>query len=117
MEENKPGSLLKSLAQFAATASLFAVIVTNSPVVTANSRSGKFHIPGCKYGEKIEKRNRIYFSNPEEAVTRGYKPCRDCLSPGPVHIRYQHEPGGKGKINSGDSLQKSPNPAPGKGSM
>ena len=44
------------------------------------SKKGKvFHRRGCKVGNRISKRNRVYFSTQEEAIKQGYKPCRVCI--------------------------------------
>lgn len=38
----------------------------------------KFHQPGCRYGERIEAGQRVYFSSAEEAQQKGRTPCPIC---------------------------------------
>ena len=37
------------------------------------------HKVGCPIGERIKKKNRIYFSTTKEANRRGYKNCKVCI--------------------------------------
>lgn len=40
--------------------------------------SNKYHIPECKWAQEILPSNQIWFSSREEAVTKGYIPCKVC---------------------------------------
>jgi micrococcal nuclease len=43
-----------------------------------NARSKKFHLPDCKWAEKIAPRNRVEFRTRHDAVAAGYEPCKVC---------------------------------------
>ena len=40
--------------------------------------SDKYHIPGCRFAEKILPENEIWFDTVEEAQAAGYSPCGVC---------------------------------------
>ena len=40
--------------------------------------SNKFHYPSCRYAGKIKPGNLITFSSREDAISRGYSPCKVC---------------------------------------
>jgi len=44
----------------------------------ASSNSGKFHTPGCEWAGKISSKNKVVFSSRDEAISRGYSPCKVC---------------------------------------
>jgi len=44
----------------------------------ANINSDVFHNPACTSAKKIKKDNAIIFENIEDAIIRGFKPCRLC---------------------------------------
>ena len=39
-------------------------------------KSDVFHYLNCSYVKKIKEENKIYFSSYDEAVSKGYKPCK-----------------------------------------
>jgi len=41
-------------------------------------KSDVFHYLNCSYVKKIKAANKIYFSSYDEAVSKGYKPCKIC---------------------------------------
>ena len=43
-----------------------------------NANSLKFHNPSCKSVPKISDKNKITFSSREEAINKGYSPCKIC---------------------------------------
>lgn len=43
-----------------------------------NSRTGKFHRPGCQWAQKISPQNRVIFQSRDQAVAQGYIPCKVC---------------------------------------
>jgi micrococcal nuclease len=49
-----------------------------------NTRTKRFHLPGCPHGQRIGKNNRIHFKGLWEAYWEGYAPCRQCLSVSPL---------------------------------
>lgn len=55
----------------------------NDPVKTSGTyvgslQSDKYHNPSCRYAEKIEPENEIWFDTVEEAQSMGYEPCGVC---------------------------------------
>lgn len=42
--------------------------------------SNKFHIPSCGQASKIKSGNLITFSSRDDAISRGYSPCKFCNS-------------------------------------
>lgn len=45
----------------------------------ANSRSLRFHEPGCPFGRKTSSRNRMTFNRLWDGFWEGYFPCKQCL--------------------------------------
>lgn len=43
-----------------------------------SKESDKYHLPTCRWAEKIVPENRIWFQTEEEAIKAGYKPCSVC---------------------------------------
>jgi methylphosphotriester-DNA--protein-cysteine methyltransferase len=35
----------------------------------------------CASGKSMKKKNRVFFLNEAEALTAGYRPCGNCMSP------------------------------------
>jgi len=52
------------------------------PPATGNyvgsQKSDKYHLPTCRWAEKILPENRVWFQTEEEAVGAGYQPCGVC---------------------------------------
>lgn len=44
----------------------------------ASKNSTVFHTPNCKWVQRIKEENKIWFSTREEALEKGYKPCKVC---------------------------------------
>ena len=47
----------------------------------ANLDTKVYHYPSCAWAKKILPENRIWFSNPNEARSAGYRPCEKCNPP------------------------------------
>ena len=43
-----------------------------------NRTSFRFHAPGCPFGRKISKKNRVRFNTRRAAFWQGYSPCKKC---------------------------------------
>jgi methylphosphotriester-DNA--protein-cysteine methyltransferase len=55
------------------------IILSKIPGEYAGWRPGKiFGRLDCKSGMRMKKENRVFFANLEDAVTEGYRPCRNC---------------------------------------
>ena len=50
----------------------------SSTKYVASSKSGKFHTPGCEWAGKISSSNKVVFSSREDAINKGYAPCKVC---------------------------------------
>lgn len=44
----------------------------------ASKKSNKFHYPYCKWAQKINPENQLWFKDRQEAIDKGYVPCRVC---------------------------------------
>ncbi|HOJ79067.1 MAG TPA: thermonuclease family protein [Bacillota bacterium] len=53
-----------------------------TPITTgkylASIKSDKYHLPNCKWAQKISQNNRLWFNTKKEAEAKGYKPCSEC---------------------------------------
>ncbi len=47
-----------------------------------SKRSKRFHLTTCPYGNKIKKRNRIFFTRKWDAFWSGFAPCKRCIKGG-----------------------------------
>jgi competence protein ComEC len=47
-------------------------------VYVGSSKSDKYHLPSCRYAEKILPANQVWFSSKAEAQAAGYVPCGVC---------------------------------------
>jgi hypothetical protein len=54
----------------------------DSKFVAANY-SDRYHLPSCKIAQKIAPEDLLTFNSPEEAVAKGYVPCKKCNPPAP----------------------------------
>lgn len=48
------------------------------PLFIGNSSTMKLHLPDCSYVEKIKPENRVEFTDRQEAIDKGYEPCKVC---------------------------------------
>ena len=44
----------------------------------ANSNTMKLHLSSCRHADSISDHNKVSFSNRDEAVNKGYEPCKVC---------------------------------------
>ena len=51
---------------------------TQSDIYVGNISSHKFHKPDCRWAKKISTGNRAYFKSRQEAINKGYTPCKVC---------------------------------------
>ena len=65
----------------------FALIVAAIILMTANvlasnyvgnASSKKFHYADCSSAQKIKSSNRVSFNSRDEAISKGYVPCKKC---------------------------------------
>ncbi|MHB8278651.1 MAG: Ada metal-binding domain-containing protein, partial [Candidatus Humimicrobiaceae bacterium] len=49
---------------------------TNTFVGSKNS--DVFHVLGCRYVKNIKESNKVYFSSYDDAISKGYRPCKVC---------------------------------------
>ena len=52
----------------------------SSMLFVASEQRTTFHRPNCPWATEIRDHNLIEFSDHEEAVEAGYKPCKTCRS-------------------------------------
>ncbi|MBP2652587.1 MAG: nuclease [Firmicutes bacterium] len=75
---------MKRLALILLTTLLLTGCGTTTPTQSsqaayvASSTSAKFHRPDCQWAHKISAGNKITFSTREEAIKKGYEPCKVC---------------------------------------
>ncbi|MDW3194318.1 MAG: Ada metal-binding domain-containing protein [Cytophagales bacterium] len=69
------------MTEHAALASmqLFRMIRTGKLVYAGNKRLMIYGTLHCKSGKRMNKMNRIFFMNEEEAIAEGYRPCGHCM--------------------------------------
>lgn len=48
-----------------------------------SSKSDVYHYPSCTYAGRISSANLVTFSSPQDAASRGYRPCKVCHPPSP----------------------------------
>lgn len=46
--------------------------------ILANRKSRRFHSSSCKFGQKISKRNLVYYDDILETFKEGYSPAKEC---------------------------------------
>jgi hypothetical protein len=54
------------------------LISSQEPVLVGSISSRKYHLPDCRYAQKIKPENLVTFSSSEEAEREGYLPCKVC---------------------------------------
>ncbi|MEO0097264.1 MAG: Ada metal-binding domain-containing protein [candidate division WOR-3 bacterium] len=47
-------------------------------IYIGNSKTLKFHQSDCQWAKKINPANKVYFNSKEEALKKGYQPCKIC---------------------------------------
>lgn len=61
----------------AATATTYATQAAEYSIV-GNRNSGKFHLPSCKWAQKISYANRVAYGSTDDARRAGMKACKVC---------------------------------------
>jgi hypothetical protein len=46
-----------------------------------NSNSHKYHKTECKWAQKISPKNKVMLNSANEAISKGYQPCKVCKPP------------------------------------
>ena len=54
------------------------LISSQERVLVGSISSRKYHLPDCRYAQKIKPENLVTFSSSEEAEREGYLPCKVC---------------------------------------
>ena len=44
----------------------------------ASKNSEPFHVPSCKWAQRISKENAAYYSTRDDAIKDGHRPCKVC---------------------------------------
>ncbi len=52
---------------------------TKECAFVGSKNSDKYHLPNCRWANKIKPENRVCFSSKEDAESRGYKPAKCCI--------------------------------------
>ena len=61
------------------TASSFPIVVPKyKGKYVGHKNSKKFHFPHCKWAKKMNQENQVWFKNRQEAIDKGYIPCKVC---------------------------------------
>lgn len=74
-EYNQPGTIIS-----AAGADMSSERAEEEPggQFVGSKSSKKYHLPGCRFAQKIKPENKITFLSVEEAESQGYLPCKSC---------------------------------------
>lgn len=74
-EYNQPGTIIS-----AAGADMSSERAEEEPggQFVGSKSSKKYHLPGCRFAQKIKPENKITFLSAEEAESQGYLPCKSC---------------------------------------
>jgi hypothetical protein len=57
-----------------------AVLILERRILFAGNRQLKIYgTLGCCSGKRMKALNRVFFTNEEEALSNGYRPCAHCL--------------------------------------
>ena len=54
------------------------VVVAYAGSYVANIRTGVFHYSNCRYVYRMSEWNKEYYSDRDDAIDDGYRPCRAC---------------------------------------
>ena len=61
--------------------SSFILMADASSYFVGSKESGVYHYPWCRYVDRINPENLIYFDTPEDAIAADYRPCKVCKPP------------------------------------
>jgi methylphosphotriester-DNA--protein-cysteine methyltransferase len=59
--------------------SLRMMIHNRALSIGANARLKIYGTLSCRSGKRMTKKNRVFFNSEEEAVSKGYRPCSNCM--------------------------------------
>jgi methylphosphotriester-DNA--protein-cysteine methyltransferase len=59
---------------------LFNLLKNGSLTFAGNKKLKIYGTLRCKSGKKMKKENRVFFTNEEEAISAGYRPCAHCFN-------------------------------------
>ena len=59
---------------------LFKKIKNKEIALAGNKKIKIYGLLHCSSGERMKKENRVFFSNDEEALEGGYRPCGHCMN-------------------------------------
>jgi micrococcal nuclease len=68
---------LAALFVLAAVVATFATTALASTYV-ANASTGKFHYSDCRYVNRMNESNKVYYDDRDEVINAGYVPCKVC---------------------------------------
>lgn len=57
---------------------IWSLPYVEEPYYIGNARSLRFHRPACNSSERMNPGNKIRFDSREDALSRGFAPCRNC---------------------------------------
>ena len=71
---------MKKLLVSCITACLIAVtpVTALAAEYIGNANSHKFHYESCQWVKKMNNANKVYLATREEAIKKGYVPCKVC---------------------------------------
>lgn len=58
---------------------LFTLIHQGKIKIAGYQKNKIYGLLGCKAGKRMNKANRVFFLNDQEAIDQGYRPCGACL--------------------------------------
>lgn len=44
-----------------------------------NKNTKKYHVPTCRFANEISEQNKVFFESKDEAISKGYSPCKNCI--------------------------------------
>lgn len=59
---------------------VLSTLIINGDITLGGYKKGKIYgTLSCGSGKRIKTENRVFFSNEQEAVAEGYRPCGNCM--------------------------------------
>jgi methylphosphotriester-DNA--protein-cysteine methyltransferase len=63
------------------TTSEFKQLIRAKKILLAGNKNLKIYgTLHCGSGKRMKRSNRVFFENEKEAITLGYRPCKNCFS-------------------------------------
>ncbi len=69
---------LPTLMEAAERRKKVAVLEESRPNYVASATSNRFHLPSCRYAQRVLPENRVSLASREEAIIQGYSACEVC---------------------------------------